>query len=461
MKRILTTLALGLCIAASASAQVFDLNLKKDTLERVYLELPLLDMPYQATVTEKTSGNFLKSYTNQSMATTLALCEDYQVGTHLLIRQLLGRHWYTRLAGYGFDLLTSQNLPFGTSWAHEEYHRAVMAYRGVDSFDEVWKCKFFASEISVSHETDEALAAFHDGYASDFIRMNAAGLEAQTHLVQRTQRNDFFYHRALANEMMYWMSLINNWGYLDACASPDTDKDVQEMNAKEVNVEDRDFTGMDLSAWAFELFHPGNKYADRGTHPSGTGINRYIMYDQIGEDGVAYLKKQANRELLNLVSPMMILIPRIRLAHTKSGDIYGNFSMRHYLTSFGDDTSLDLLFDTPWAKFYAAPHLYSNYVKSFPGLEVGVVDQHFCNNRLRLNASANLWSQPEEFRSDSGKFGGCIAADAAWSFGRFEPYVEIGGKTAGWLVGNVQLGSTFNCRAGLRWLVFDGSASRK
>lgn len=452
MKRLFQTCILLLCVASTANAQLLKDRYEKDSEERIYLEFPILDLPYQFNVASAT-GNPMTAITNQSMATSLALTEDLQTAAHLGIRELVGYNRISKLLTWGYDCV-AMFLPFSSSWVHEEYHRGVMGYRGVESFDEVWKLQFFASTISVSHETDEALTAFHDNYINDFIRMNAAGLEAQTHLVQRMQRNDFFYHRDLSNAFSHWMNIINNWGYLDTCADPESDAEVDKMNEQEATIESRDFTGLDLSAWAYELFHPGVKYADRGTHPSGVGIDRYIKSDKIGEDGLSYLKTQARRELLNLISPMMLGINRIRLASTDSGDWYGNFAVRHYLTQFGDDISVDLLLETPSTKLFAAPHMYSNYVSRFPGFELGMVDKTLCNDRLRMNATTKLWMQPDGFTAEKGKVGGMASADVAYSLGRIEPYVEISAKTAGWLVGEVNLDKAFTCRAGLRWLIF-------
>lgn len=441
---------------SSVGAQVFTGRFEQDPLERIYLEVPIVDLPYQSSVASAT-GNSMTAITNQSMATTLALSEDFQVATHLGIRELLGKRSFSRFVIWGFDFLSSF-LPFGSSWTHEEYHRAVMGYRGVESYDEVWNMKFFSNTISVSHETDEAMTAFHDNHIHDFIRMNSAGIEAQTHLVQRLQQNDFFYHRHLNNAFSYWMNIINNQGYIEACSDPKTDADVEKMNSKEPDIKSRDFTGFDLSAWAYELHHPGVKYSDRGIHPSGNGINRYITSDMIGDEGLDYLKKQSKLEYLNLLSPMMIGFNRIRLGSTQAGEWYGNFAVRHYLTHFGDDISLDLYLDAPSIKLVAAPHLYSNYDNHFLGFEVGVVDQSFFNDKLLLNATAKVWSQPENFTATEGKFGGMFTADASVLLSkRWLAYLEVSAKSAGWQQGNVHLDSNFSGRAGLRWLLFDGS----
>jgi len=447
---VLLSIAAALTPSSAYAQNVQTELFKADSLERIYINIPLMDLPYQATVAKET-GNSWNALWNQSMATSLDLSEDFQVATHYGIRKLFNERWYSRFVIYAWDFVSSY-LPFGTCWTHEEYHRAVMGLRGVSSYDEVWNIKLFASEISVSHETDENMARLHDDHIKDFIRMNAAGLEGQTHLNQRLQRNDFFYHRNMMNEVTMWMNVIGNFSYIFGCADPETDKTVNEMNEKETSVKQRDFTGMDLSAWAYELFHPGVTYAERGTHPTGEGINRYITYDMIGDDGVAYLKKMSRREWINAISPMMFGIRRIPLFKTKAGRWYGNFAGRHYLTSFGDDISLDLMFETPMLNFIVAPHVYSNYVKSFPGMEIAVEDKKFLNDRLRVSGSAQLWSQPEEFTTTKGKFGGLLSANVSYLFAhRWEAYGELTGKTDGWVAGNVYLDKNLSVRAGVRW----------
>lgn len=452
MKKLLTVLLLTIC-----TTQIHALKLSKylfnDSIadnEEIYLELPLLDFPYQKTAIDL-KGNFFKSYANQSMATSLALTQDLFDGSHYAFRQIFKNNPLVgRLVSYAFDFLASY-LPLGSGWVHEEYHRAIMTLRGVDSFDEILLFPIGASTVSVSHETDEAMTILHDRYPSDFLRLNTAGAEGETHWIQETQRKDFFYHRTLYHEFGYIFNIIGNTSYVNACQEKETDMNVKEMMEKEKDIENHDFTGMDFSAWAFELFHPGNRYVERGIHPSGKGIHRYIMYDQIGDEGLAYLKKESRLELLNFVSPMILGIDRFKLFTTKKGDWYGNFSLRHYMNNFGDDISLDLLLESPDWKFFVTPHLFSNWKHSFPGLEAGFVDRHFFGDHLKMNASFQIWNQPEDFYASSGKLGGSLSFDAIMSFGRLEPYVSACAKTAGWQAGNVYLDDNFSWRLGLRW----------
>jgi len=444
----LLVLALLLAVALTANAQTFKPFRSPDSLQRIVLELPLLDMPYHQDAAQ-TAGGFLQGYTCQSMATSLAITADLQSAVHYGLINLCGNNRWGLLAVAGYDAL-SVWLPFGPGWLHEEYHRGVMAHRGVNSFDEVWLMHIGSSSTSVSHETDEALTILHDQYRNDFIRMNSAGLEGLTHISQTNQRMDFFHHRNLYNYLMYWINASNNVGYIYNCMTPLSGETISQMNANEPNIADRDFTGFDLNAWAYELFHPDVTYADRGTHPSGNGINRYITYEQIGAEGVAYLKRQFRREMINFISPTLLMIDRFYLGSSTAGDWYGNFAMHHYLTHFGDDISMDLLLETPWAKGFVTPHLYSNLSHYCPGIDVGVVDYPLWGDKLLLSAQASLWQQPLDFRS-SGQLGGSLSADLSLYLKRAALYLQVGAKSAGFQAGEVSLEGTWFARTGFRY----------
>ena len=57
-----------------------------------------------------------------------------------------------------FDVATTLllPLPFTDAWVHEEWHRAVLGRRGIDSFDDVYRFRV-TDAIAVSHVRDEDL----------------------------------------------------------------------------------------------------------------------------------------------------------------------------------------------------------------------------------------------------------------------------------------------------------------
>ena len=464
MKRsLILVLALSLLGGSSAFGQkAFESTLvnPSENLGEIYLDMPLVTLPAQADA-YKTTGSFFKSYMNPGMENSLAYSTDLYTAMHFGLKKAFHfekspflTHFLSRMAISLFDVLYLQQ-PLGASWLHEEYHRAVMTKYGVNSYNEVLDPHFWSSSIAVSHEKDEDLAMLCDQHHPDFVRLMSAGHEAVVDLSRNLQSNSFFYRQNLDNEVLYWMHGMQNLIYLMSCASGSGDEGMQERNKVETEVWMRDFTGMDMNAWIYELLGPDRPYAARGVHPSGVGINRYIMSDMIPEEGMNYLGKQALLDIFNFVSPMMVGFTRFRLAQTGQGDYYGNFAFRHYLTSFGDDVSLDLYLQAPWANLYTTLHSYNNYEHHFGGLEAGLVDYPLLGGKMLLGGTLMAWVQPKDqlFKTGSGSFGGLVKTRVNYHSRIVDPYLEAGWKGKGWVAGNANLDKGFFLRAGLRWQI--------
>ena len=71
---------------------------------------------------------------------------------------------------------------------------------------------------------------------------------------------------------------------------------------------------------------------------------------------------------------------------------------------------------------------------------------------LPLTLRTMVWSQPKDqsFYTTKGQFGGLIYAQLRYPKGEtWQPYVEVEGKTKGWVAGNPFLGANFTVRAGI------------
>ncbi|MCR5423608.1 MAG: hypothetical protein K6E93_02460 [Bacteroidales bacterium] len=462
MKRLIFALVIVACTGISRAQDSVPF-----TPQYTYLDIPLVEWPYQSAAIG-TTGGFFASYMNPGMGFSLALSTDLYTLAHWGLQriQFSSDPWKQQrrslLAIYGFDLITSW-LPLSNSWLHEEYHRAVMTLRGVNSFNEVLLCRIGSSTISVSHETDEEMAMLCDQYHPDFIRLMAAGLEGQTQQNMRMQRDEFFYHQGLRHEVILLVNALNNTTYLAMCGWGYGDKEAREMTAHEPTIAERDFTGMDLMAWAHGLFNPDEPYANRGLHPSGTGIDRYITTDDLSPEAIRYLRRQTWVDLINCISPLMVGIPRINLGSHWGGELYGNFALRHYLTSFGDDNNLELLLqllrpERQPLNGYLVVHNYNNYRHSFAGLEMGLVDLSLWRGHLLLSTNLHGWLQPTDFYTSQVQAGGSVTLRMAANLGQANttiapcvPYLEVGYKSPGWMAGNVYLDATPMFNAGLRW----------
>ena len=197
-------------------------------------------------------------------------------------------------------------LPGGDAWLHEEWHRAALTRRGMDSYDGIYHWDIGASIISVDHVTDADLANLKDNHPAEFTRLSEAGAEGEIEAVRVMRRRNFFLGRSSRSDALaWWVAGTGVPYYVWACSNDELDGEIRDMDAKEVNESQRDFTGLDFRAWVHDLRRPGEKYAagPRGrTHPSGSGFDRYLLDADLTEGERGFLKLQAGLSLLNLIS---------------------------------------------------------------------------------------------------------------------------------------------------------------
>jgi hypothetical protein len=422
----------------------------------LYLEFPIIDLPYQIHAV-KTTGNFFTGYANPSMNQVLAMSNNLYGSAHWGINKLVRTEsefnniLYRNLIAAGFDLFTFYT-PLGLGWLHEEYHRAVMTRREINSFNDMNSFPFGKSLVYVRKVKDEDLIMLSDHYKQDFRRLMIAGNEGQLHQIQTLQKNDFYLNQDLPHIPLYWMSTMTNIGYLNQSGSDVFNKIIDEANEKDgADISKRDFTGADFTTWVDALFFPDKPYADRGLHPSGVGINRYIKPSQLSSEARSYLKKQGNLHWLNLLSPHLFGFPKIKLKSTENGHYYGSFAVRHLLTPFGNDINLDIFYQTPKNKFFFALHNYNNLNSSFFGLEGAIIDKPFLSNKLLVSGRSMVWTQPknQSFLTNQASFGGMLSIRGSYALGCWSPYIALEGKTRGWVMGNVFLEENLSLNMGI------------
>jgi hypothetical protein len=431
---------------------------------RLLLDFPVLDFPHQS-YASRTTGNFFAGYANPSMKQSLQMSANFYSVVHHDIKRLFRKvnsNFLRNLLTYGgvtaVDVL-STFVPFGHAWLHEEYHRAVLTRREANSANEVNTFPFGKSAIKVYRLTDEDLARVHDKHQNDWRRLQTAGGESELHLIQTLQRNDFFYKQKMPNIPLYWIVTFGVGEYLRSCARPDIDEINDKLSQEEGrDIANRDFTGPDYTAWAYSLFRPNLPYSARGIHPSGVGINRYIRQADLTQEERDFIRKQGAWQWINFLSPTLFGIERIRLKSSDAGNHYGNFALRSIATPYGNDFMIDLWYQSPKISAYAVVHSYFNKDSYFPGLEAGMVDYKLWNDKIAVSPSAALWLQPKNlsFTEKSGELGGMLRIKARANTGKiFCPYIELQGKTAGWLMGDVFLEPNLSVNVGVNLLMRD------
>src|SRR5436190_11941268 len=137
---------------------------------RVYVQLPVLEVPFNTAHGGRWPAMgqslWLAAGAYEVMHTGLrAIADPYgpSVGQRALGLVLVG----------AADLLTL-NLPPLLAWQHEEWHRAVMANRGIGSFDDIYRFRLFDELVSVSHVRDEDLVGLKLRHPADQVRLGQA-----------------------------------------------------------------------------------------------------------------------------------------------------------------------------------------------------------------------------------------------------------------------------------------------
>jgi hypothetical protein len=408
-------------------------------------DIPLLDMPY----------NLTNGGRAPSMAQSLAITEGFYEIAHPAIQRVFGSH--TALADVSlvfFDTFGGL-LPAADGWLHEEFHRSVLGSRGVNSFDDIYRLNLAADAVNVSHVKDVDLIRMKAEHPADYVRAEAAGIEGENQLIEQLEKNRF-YHDSRANHVpLYWLTKLNSTFYVWSGVSSETDSLTDEMNVSEgADVAKRDWVGHDFTGWVHDLFRPTEAYEARGVHPSGVGINRYIATRDLTPEEHNFLAREGHLQLLNFLDPNLLGIGGVTFRDPwHDADVRVSASAGHYLASFGHSIDVNLFLKESSTNLFIVLHRYTNGARSLPGMEVQLLEAPVTVAGMDLDVSPRvaLWLQPRDqsFRTTSAQPGGLVAVRLRQATpARIAAFVELEGKTAGWVAGNVHLERNVSVRIG-------------
>jgi len=216
--------------------------------------------------------------------------------------------------------------------------------------------------------------------------------------------------------------------------------------------ENRLLTGYYMLNWGYELFHPNEPYAARGSHPSGDGsVARYIRFNQFSDDEMEYLLKHSYLSFLSYVSPLLFGFSSFPLGDS---GLEGNFALRHYLTSFGTDISASVFLKKKPFNMAFTYHSYQNYQNYFPAIEAELVDYPFNIGKLEMFLSPRvlIGMQPKDqvFKTDSPEFLGLFGLRVDFMVHKnIFPYFDFTVKTDGWVAGNEYLDANAGVKLGV------------
>jgi hypothetical protein len=421
------------------------------------LDLALVDIPINTMHHGLSFRQFSPSF-SQSISITKSISESQQYFTkrlffrpsvHYTLRQRFWRESGLSLTNIFIEFFMSY-LPLGTAWLHEEWHRSVMNKNDVRSFDDINKMRFFTFYTNVSHETDESLGRFKESNNADFVRLHEAGIEAQYEYIKSLQKDNFYYRLKLSSHTSYILNINQNIGYVRFCSTPQADIETIRSEKEEgADIKVRDFGGWDPIGWLYDLAHPAEPYDARGINPTGIGIRRYRRTTDLTQEELQYLKRMGNLQRLNYISPFNIGINSIQA----SKSLRINFSLFHYLTSFGFDQGINLFLDHKASLLFFTFHNYKNFSHQFFGLEAELIDKRFYIEGREFNARPLLilWKQPanQEFRTARGSPGFKASVRLSKPNEYFNPYIIFSAKSRGWVAGDEFLEANFSVKAGI------------
>ena len=433
----LSAALLLLAVAPAIGAQQRPVGLRVD--------IPIVDSPY----------NFSNGFRAPSMDQSLGVGETFYEVAHTAIERAWGdRRVASALSLVLFDVFGSL-LPGGDGWVHEEFHRAVLGNRDIDSFDDIYRLNLGASTVAVSHVADDDLVRLKALHPTEQVRLGVAGIEGENLLMERLEKNTFFRGSTANHIALYWLTKLNSAFYVWSGATSEADELTDEMNASDgADVPVRDFTGHDFTAWVYDLHRPAEPYAARGVHPSGVGLDRYIKASDLTPEERDFLAKEGRLQIINFLDPNLLGLSGFDVRSPfDGGTLRLNASASHYLTSFGHTIDANLFARQGAAKLFLVLHRYSNGARSFPGVDAQLLDFPVAVAGMPLDVSPrlSLWLQPEGqgFRSTSSQAGvlGALRLRQVTA-SRVAAFVELEGKTEGWVAGNVALDRNVSVRIG-------------
>ncbi|GHU73556.1 hypothetical protein FACS189450_13560 [Spirochaetia bacterium] len=429
MKNFCTGICLLLCVNILIFSQEKTIASKYFDIANPALKLDftIFDLPYQIDAADAFDYGFIESYIHHSMKLSLDLSSDVYSGFHYGMKQFrdkvkMNTVWkniiYYSSIAIGDIALYVLPMPFGLMWTHEYYHGAVFTRHNVPNIMEY----NFPSGAGTSPYNNYDFKKFMS--PTDATRLFEAGIESEYMLVEKMQKNNFFYNQNLFNEINYWIFNQQSWRYAFG----------PFLNEQSENY--------DSARWVYQLFH-------QDEHRDGV-----ITLSDLTDNEKSYLKNTVLLSLINLASPMMFGIRTIPLG--KNSGIYGNFALRQLYTSFGTDLSVNLyLKKTPFNIAFVY-HNYLNYEHYFPAVEIELIDYPLSFNTwgIYLSPRIIIGVQPMDnsFTTSTPEFFGLLSCRADFivpKLKHFLPYSELLIKTDGWLAGNEYINRTFGFALGI------------
>lgn len=468
MKKSIFVLLLA-AIAISLNSQFIVIDTLRPSFE---WKIPLIDLPFMKDAAQAEANqqhnriegsgpdivfaDYTRFYRNLSMVQNTEVTRNLH-GTFYYAHNALwyklykptspGRYILNRLfanitaAATDFLLIKS---PYGFAYQHEEFHRSVMATRGIYSYDEVWEFgKGF--DIAVTHVSDENLSWLKSQYPADMVRLMSAGVEAEYAYIQRLREDNFFKSMNLPAIGISILGTVHAVSYVNLPFASRFNEITDSILSHDKNdILARDFAGYDFSAWVYDLFRSDEPYEARGQWPEGIGIRRPIKESDLTPEMKTFLRETGNMQYLNLVSPFLVGINRMKIGN----NTFFNFALRSVPTSFGYFAGGDFFLEVNDHKTLLSLGVNRSNSLTLPSVEVKRYDLvSNASHRFNTNLKLALWLQPKDqlFFAKKASPGFMLGIEPEYKLGRHMAlYSSISYKTSGWLFSSPYLDNKFS-----------------
>lgn len=427
----------------------------QDTLEyKLRLSIPIVEFPQNATL----------PHHFPSMSQSLELSNDFYelsfrgievLGNKLIKPKTKFRKLTNNVLKYAISLGFSKYgselpIPLGV-WGHEEFHRSVLGVKDISSKNGNWL--FNRWDGTVYGVSDLTLGNLKSTDPDYLLYSYVAGVQYEILSNEKNTLGDFYKRRSMTKAALL---LYNAWYVYDYFRFSTSDlSDSAKILAppdESKNPVERDFAGADLTAWIYDMFNPDLPFASRDGFPDGDGVNRRIGFSDLTEEEQDYLVKQKKLSLLNFLNPSLLFINQIRIDQNLSF----NFFMQYSPTYFGNDIALFLPVRYKKYDLLVNVHNYSNKSDNGFGLGLGIFNYKI-TNKFDFDILVNAWNQPKSFFENDKFFGGNYILKTKYGFSNnFNCFIQINGKTAGWMLGNPYLNNNTSVQFGINYHVYKG-----
>lgn len=318
---------------------------------------------------------------------------------------------------------------------HEEGHRSILTANNIGSISKPYFNQYGAAYVVGVRDFE--LKVLRDNNLPEFIRLHSAGLESDFMLTKRIETVAAFKLEDYKN--LKWEYLMRKLGILQYY--------VTGLFKFDINIEEeddelkRDIVGYDTYGAARHLHRPEMDFY------------RYTNYADLSKEEIRFVNRMGYRSLLNVINPLVLGIPGIRVSENTSF----NFGLGYTMAPFGD-----FIDEQIWIKhkdfnfsFYARH--FQNKNNWFHGFGIGV-HSYQITPRLFTNANIHFWQQPRKLDFYTSEITNGRAIDLDFKYfinlknsSKLKAYsIDFGfmAKTKGFLPEEVVIGKHFGLRFG-------------